>query len=33
MLAKGRDDTGAVVLAPGETLKGTVVFSFSRLSA
>jgi aldose 1-epimerase len=33
MLAKGRDDTGTVVLDPGETLKGTVVFSFSRLSA
>lgn len=33
MLAKGHADTGTVVLAPGETLKGTVAFSFSRLSA
>jgi aldose 1-epimerase len=32
MLAKGRDDTGVVVLAPGARLAGEVRFKFSRLA-
>jgi galactose mutarotase-like enzyme len=30
LLAKGRTETGVVVLAPGERLAGTVLFSVTR---
>jgi aldose 1-epimerase len=33
MFAKGRNDTGVAVLAPGERLRGQVRFEFSRLAA